>query len=57
MNKTANAPVAVAANEVKSKVSLVEKMREDKKTITQFFKGEISSDVIDARGIKFVKAI
>jgi hypothetical protein len=56
MNKTANAPVAVA-DEVKSNISLVQKMTDDKKAITQFLKGEISSDVINARGIKFVKAV
>jgi hypothetical protein len=57
MKKRASAPGAKAADGAKAKISLVQKMMDDKKAIYQFFKGEISSDIIDARGIKFVKAV
>lgn len=36
---------------------IVRKMLDDKAAIGEFFQGKISSDEIDARGIKFVKAV
>ncbi|WP_138476583.1 hypothetical protein [Dyadobacter bucti] len=36
---------------------IVRKMLDDKAAIGKFFQGKISSDEIDARGIKFVKAV
>jgi hypothetical protein len=56
-------PVAEARETVKDTMKaekakvLVQKMIDDKKAINQFLRGEISSDVLDAKGIKFVKAV
>lgn len=49
---------AVSGVAQESKVSnIIQRIMDDKKAITQFFRGEISINEIDARGIKFVKPI
>jgi len=37
--------------------NIIQKVMDDKKAVNQFFRGEISIDEIDARGIRFVKPI
>lgn len=36
---------------------LINRMREDKNSIRQYFNGEISIEELNNRGVKFVKAI
>ncbi|MEO6281799.1 MAG: hypothetical protein ABIN80_19415 [Dyadobacter sp.] len=60
MNKTANAPVAEAANGVKKDDRLtrfIEKVRADQESVNLYYDGKITRDELHARGVRFVKVL
>jgi hypothetical protein len=60
MNKTANAPVAEAANGVKRVdrlARLIEKVRADKESVNLYYDGKITRDELYARGVRFAKTL
>jgi hypothetical protein len=60
MNKTANAPVAEAANGAKKDDRLarfIEKVTADKESVDLYFDGKITKDELHARGIRFIKGL
>ncbi|MHA4741937.1 hypothetical protein [Dyadobacter sp. MSC1_007] len=56
-SETSSAKAVVDVNSQSKASAIIQKMKDDKKAIKQFFRGEISIQEIDARGIKFVKPI
>jgi hypothetical protein len=56
-SETSSAKAVVDVNSQSKASAIIQKMKDDKNAIKQFFRGEISIQEIDARGIKFVKPI
>ncbi|WP_439557634.1 hypothetical protein [Dyadobacter sp.] len=60
MNKTANAPVAEAADGAKKSdrlTRLIEKVMADKESVNLYYDGKITRDELHARGVRFIKAL
>jgi hypothetical protein len=58
MKKPAVIPQASTAFEKRSEFQrIIQKIKDDKDAVNQFFDGEISGEQLHARGIKFVKAL
>jgi len=60
MNKTANAPVAEAANGAKKEDRLarfIEKVLADKESVELYHNGKITREELYARGVRFAKTV